>query len=129
MDNLNVLIDKTVEEKQTLNKNNEVITKKEIDLTGHLVDENGNIIMNMRTALQGDGATPSIISYGDSNTIAGYNDDGTVRVRSLSPEIEQEAERQFRARAIKEQKELSEENGIDPKVVNEFGAENNNKKG
>ena len=29
----------------------------------------------------------------------------------------------FRARAIKEQKELSKENGIDPSVVNNYGDE------
>lgn len=119
-----LLINKSVEEHQELDSNNQVKKRKSITLDGTVVDEQtGNTLMNMRTTLLGDGATPQTLVYGGEDSIIGYNDDGTVRIASATKEERDKNLVKFRARAIKEQKELSKENGIDPSVVNNYGDE------
>lgn len=119
-----LLVDKSVETKQLLDDKNNLVSKKIVSLSGRVVDENtGNILMNMRTTLAGDGATPETIVFGGSDTIIGYNDDGTPRLSEATKEIRDANLQKFRARAIKEQKALTKENGIDPSVVNNYGDE------
>ena len=119
-----LLINKSVEEHQELDSNNQVTVKKSVTLDGTVIDEQtGNTLMNMRTTLLGDGATPRTLVYGGEDSIIGYNDDGTVRIASTTKEERDKNLVKFRARAIKEQKELSKENGIDPNVVNNYGDE------
>lgn len=119
-----LLINKSVEEHQELDDNNQVKNRKSITLDGRVIDEQtGNTLMNMRTTLLGDGSTPQTLVYGGEDSIIGYNDDGTVRIASATKEERDKNLVKFRARAIKEQKELSKENGIDPNVVNNYGDE------
>lgn len=119
-----LLINKSVEEHQELDSNNQVTIKKSITLDGTVIDEQtGDTLMNMRTTLLGDGATPQTLVYGSEDSIVGFNDDGTVRIASTTKEERDKNLVKFRARAIKEQKELSKENGIDPSVVNNYGDE------
>lgn len=124
-----LLINKSVETNQSLDENNKLVSNKTVILAGRVVDEQtGNTLMNMRTTLRGDGATPETVVFGNSNTIIGYNDDGSPRISKATAETRDANLQKFRARAIKEQKALTKENGIDPSVVNVYGAENNNKK-
>lgn len=124
-----LLINKIIEVEQTLDDDNNVVDKKTVSLHGKVVDENtGNIIMNMRTTLLGDGETPSTVVYGSNDTIQGYRDDGSVILTQATEKQRKENMQKFRARAIKEQKALTEENGVDPSVVNIYGAENDNNK-
>lgn len=119
-----LLINKSVETKQSLDKDNNLVSTKTVSLTGTVVDEKtGNTIMNMRTTLRGDGATPETVVFGGSNTIIGYNNDGSPRISKVTAEIRDANLQKFRARAIKEQKALTKENGIDPSVVNNYGDE------
>ena len=119
-----LLINKSVEEHQELDSNNQVKKRKSITLDGTVVDEQtGNILMNMRTTLLGDGSTPQTLVYGGEDSIVGFNDDGTVRLASATKEERDKNLVKFRARAIREQKQLSKENGIDPSVVNNYGDE------
>lgn len=119
-----LLIKKSIEENQELNDNNKVVTKKVVNLEGSVIDEQtGNTLMKMRTSLLGDGSTPKTIVFGGSDNIIGYNDDGSPRLSAVTLEERDKNLVKFRARAIKEQKELSKENGIDPSVVNNYGDE------
>lgn len=119
-----LLINKSVETKQSLDKDNNLVSTKTVSLTGTVVDEKtGNTIMNMRTTLRGDGATPETVVFGGSNTIIGYNNDGSPRISKATAETRDANLQKFRARAIKEQKALTKENGIDPSVVNNYGDE------
>ena len=119
-----LLINKSVEEHQELDSNNQVTVKKSITSDGTVIDEQtGDTLMNMRTTLLGDGATPQTLVYGSEDSIVGFNDDGTVRIASATKEERDKNLVKFRARAIMEQKELSKENGIDPSVVNNYGDE------
>lgn len=120
-----LLINKSVETNQSLNKDNKLISTKTVTLTGTIVDEKtGNTIMNMRTTLAGDGSTPKTVVFGGSDTIIGYNDDGSPRISKATTETRDANLQKFRATAIKEQKILTKENGIDPSVVNNYGDEN-----
>lgn len=119
-----LLINKSVETKQSLDKDNNLVSTKTVSLAGTVVDEKtGNTIMNMRTTLRGDGATPETVVFGGSNTIIGYNNDGSPRISKATAETRDANLQKFRARAIKEQKALTKENGIDPSVVNNYGDE------
>ena len=123
-----LLINKSVETKQSLDKDNNLVSTKTVSLTGTVVDEKtGNTIMNMRTTLRGDGATPETVVFGGSNTIIGYNNDGSPRISKATEETRDANLQKFRARAIKEQKALTKENGIDPSVVNNYGDEDKTK--
>lgn len=75
----------------------------------------------MSTVLQGDGATPIVQTIG-FDTPSEYKDDGTP-VYAKPDDAIKEAQKEFMAAAIAEQKSLCKENGVDPDLVNKVGAE------
>lgn len=93
--------------------------KKEVLLTDTVTDDNGNNIAMMKVVLNGDGSVPNIMTQGMP---IGYNDDGTP-ITSNNDELLKQAHQKMMATAIKEQKQLTEDNGKDPSVVNKYGAE------
>ena len=94
-------------------------------LKGQHVDEKGNILADLSVVLNGDGSTPNVQTLGRTNLI-GYDDNGIPIVAKVDEESLRADQAEFMKAAIKKQKELSEANGIDPSVVNYFGAENEN---
>ena len=94
-------------------------------LKGQHVDEKGNVLADFSVVLNGDGATPNVQTLGRTNLI-GYDDNGMPIVAKIDEEALSADQAEFMKFAIKKQKELSEANGIDPSVVNYFGAENEN---
>ena len=74
----------------------------------------------MSTVLQDDGATPIVQTIG-FDTPSEYKDDGTP-VYTTPDDTIKEAQKEFMAAAIAEQKSLCEENGVDPSLVNKVGA-------
>lgn len=102
--------------------------KKTVVLTDEVKDSNDKLIAQMRVILNGDGSTPNVMTMGTDNPI-GYNDDGTPIFPDVDDSLLKSAQQRMMAQAIKVQKKLTKENGIDPSVVNVYGAENNNKKG
>lgn len=97
--------------------------KKEVKLVEKVIGNNGEQVATLQTTLTGDGSTPQVIVIGGKSSIIGYNDDGTVIVDNSVDEVVEIAKRPFMAKAIKEQKKLCVENGIDPNVVNILHAE------
>ncbi|MCL8203760.1 hypothetical protein M5361_00700 [Ligilactobacillus agilis] len=97
--------------------------QKETTTTLTYIKENskGQQQYGLRTILKGDGATPVVMTVG-FDTPAGYDDNGRPIYREIDDELKQ-VQQDFMAEAIKEQKKLSEANGIDPSVVNIIGAE------
>lgn len=94
-------------------------------LKGQHVDEKGNVLADFSVVLNGDGSTPNVQTLGHTNII-GYDDNGMPIVANIDDVALKEDQAEFMKAAIKKQKELSEANGIDPSVVNYFGAENEN---
>lgn len=80
----------------------------------------------MSTVLQGDGATPIVQTMG-FDTPTSYKDDGTP-VYTTPDDTIKEAQKEFMAAAIAEQKSLCKENGVDPNLVNKVGAEKTEEK-
>ncbi len=101
--------------------------KKTVVLTDEVKDSNDKLIAQMRVVLNGDGSTPNVMTMGTNNPI-GYNDDGTPIFPDVDDSLLKSAQQRMMAQAIKVQKKLTKENGIDPSVVNIYGAENDNKK-
>ena len=91
--------------------------KKTVNLT-YVADDKS---FAMSTVLKGDGATPIVQTMG-FDTPSGYKDDGTPVYTTPDEQIK-EAQKEFMAVAIAEQKSLCEENGVDPSLVNVVGAE------
>ena len=91
-------------------------------LTHEVKDVNGNTIANMITYLNGDGSTP-IIQTNGTGGIVGYADNGEVILDDNIDELIEIEQKKMMAEAIKEQKNLCVENGVDPSLVNYFGAE------
>lgn len=91
-------------------------------LTHEIKDENGNTVANMVTYLSGDGSTPIIQTNGTGGVI-GYADNGEVILDDSIDELIEIEQKKMMAVAIKEQKNLCVENGVDPSLVNYFGAE------
>ena len=102
--------------------------KETVVLTDEVKDSNDKLIAQMRVVLNGDGSTPNVMTMGTDNPI-GYNDDGTPIFPDIDDSLLKSAQQRMMAQAIKVQKKLTKENGIDPSVVNIYGAENDNKKG
>lgn len=75
----------------------------------------------MSTILKGDGATPVVQTIG-FDTPSEYKDDGTPVYNTPDEQIK-EAQKEFMAAAIAEQKSLCKENGVDLNLVNKVGAE------
>lgn len=99
--------------------------KKTVILTDEVVDKNGIKIAEMSVALEGDGKTPIIQTVGTSK-ILGFRDDGTAIIGETDDKLIEKHHQELMAEAIKEQKELSKANGIDPLVVNMINAEKEN---
>lgn len=100
--------------------------KKTISLQADVV-VGGSKVATMTTYLEGDGATPVIQTVGRGGVI-GYQDDGRpILSDDINAKIE-EAQTAFMSEAIKEQKKYSEENGVDPALVNIYDAEKKEKK-
>lgn len=97
--------------------------KKTVILTDEVKDSNDRLIAQMRVILNGDGSTPNVMTMGTDNPI-GYNDDGTPIFPDVDDSLLKSAQQRMMAQAIKVQKELTKENGIDPSVVNIYGDEN-----
>lgn len=96
--------------------------KKVIVLSDEAKDKHGNVLLEMSVYLHGDGATPNVMAKWNHDII-GYADDGTPIYLNYSETDVKNAQAEFMAEAIKEQKKFSAENGIDPSVVNIIGAE------
>lgn len=93
--------------------------KKEVLLTDTVTDESGTDVAVMKVVLTGDGSVPNIRTQG---LTVGYNDDGTP-MTNVDDDLLDQAHQKMMAAAIKEQKQLTEDNGKDPSVVNKYGAE------
>ena len=91
--------------------------KKTVNLT-YVADDKS---FAMSTTLKGDGSTPVVQTIG-FDTPTAYKDDGTP-VYNKPDDTIKEAQKEFMAAAIAEQKSLCEENGVDPNLVNIVGAE------
>ena len=91
--------------------------KKTVNLT-YVADDKS---FAMSTILKGDGATPVVQTMG-FDTPSEYKDDGTP-VYNKPDDTIKEAQKEFMAAAIAEQKSLCKENGVDPSLVNVVGAE------
>ena len=91
-------------------------------ITDTVLNASGDEFAHMRVVLTGDGSTPNIQTIGTKNRI-GYHDDGTPIVAKEDDEILKQHQQAMMAEAIKSQKILSKEKGIDPSVVNKIGDE------
>lgn len=97
--------------------------EKQIYLKENIKDNNGNVIATMATTLNGDGATPSIVTLGGEGSIIGYSDDGRAIVERADDQLIKAKRQEFMSKAIEEQKKLCIENGVDPELVNIINAE------
>lgn len=96
--------------------------KKTVILEEDVKNNAGQVFAKMRTVLRGDGSTPNVMSMGMSTPI-GFNDDGTAILPEQEDEVLKIHQTQMMAAAIKEQKKLCIENGVDPELVNIINAE------
>ena len=87
---------------------------EKIVLLREVVSDGDSQIAILETYLRGDGSTPMIQAMGgrDSNII-GYKEDELIKTAKIK----------LMAEAIKEQKKLCVENGVDPDLVNMIGLE------
>lgn len=98
--------------------------EKIIMLRDDIKDKNDNKIAQMTTYLKGDGATPVVQTIGgDMTGIIGYADNGEAIMAEQQDATIKSAQKEFMAEAIKEQKKLCVENGVDPDLVNILNAE------
>lgn len=97
--------------------------RKQVRLSDEVKNDNGLVIAYMQTVLEGDGSTPVIMSMGGEDIGVGYDDNGNVITTDKHDDIIKNAQKEMMAEAIKEQKNLCVENGVDPGLVNYFGAE------
>lgn len=95
--------------------------QKTVVLEDYAKDEQG-VTAQMRAVLTGDGATPEVMTRGEK-VMVGYNDNGTPMYQQMDENTLQSAQQEFMAAAIKEQKQLTKDNGGDPSKVNVIGAE------
>ena len=91
--------------------------KKEVYLTDTVTNDAGTDIAVMKVVLNGDGSVPNIMTQG---LTVGYRDDGTPIIPD-DDDLLKQAHQKMMAAAIKEQKQLTEDNGKDPSVVNKYG--------
>lgn len=85
-----------------------------------VVDSTGKVIAKMATVITGDGSTPVVMTMGTDEPI-GFKDTGEPIFPEIDEELLSERQREFRALAIRQQKELTEKNGGDPDMVNIIG--------
>ena len=95
---------------------------KTVILSGDVKDEKGNVFASMRTVLEGDGSTPVIMTMGNQKVV-GFKDDGTPIVPKVQEDKLKVVQKELQAEAIRQQKELCIENGVDPELVNIINAE------
>ena len=95
--------------------------QKTVVLEDTVNDDKGSTAQ-MRVVLTGDGSTPEVMTRGEK-VMVGYNDDGTPMYQQVDESALQSAQQKFMAAAIKEQKQLTKDNGGDPSKVNVIGAE------
>lgn len=100
----------------------------ELILKDEAKDKNGSVIATFETVLEGDGATPLVMTKGVNPVIKGYLDNGMPIFDDSSDEIVDAAHQEFMAKAIATQKTLTAANGGDPDKVNVIGAENDENK-
>lgn len=99
--------------------------QKTVILTDEVKDDK-RVVARMRVVLNGDGSTPNVMTMGMDSPI-GYNDNGTPIFPEVDEDLLKQAQQKMMAEAIKEQKQLTEENGGDPSKVNVIGAETETK--
>ena len=97
--------------------------EKQVFLQDKVTDDNGNVIANVFTTLTGDGSTPTIMATGGVQGVIGYEDNGEPILSKTHDELIEESKKNMMAEAIKEQKALCVENGVDPDLVNIINAE------
>lgn len=97
--------------------------KKTIVLTDEVKNSNGTVVASFSTYLEGDGSTPIVQTIGGEATIVGYEDNGSPIIETSIDELIDVQRQKFMATAIKEQKALCVENGVDPELVNIINAE------
>lgn len=98
--------------------------EKTVFLSDEVKDNQGNVVASLSTALHGDGATPIVQTVGSgASGIIGYKDNGEPILSKSTDAIIENAQQNFMAEAIKEQKKLCVENGVDPDLVNILNAE------
>lgn len=97
--------------------------QKETSLVYDYKDKYGNVLARLSTTLTGDGSTPVIMTSGGVQNTIGYDDYGTPIFSEIDGDELESLRREFMANAIKVQKEMTSDNGIDPSVVNMIGAE------
>ena len=99
---------------------------KTVVLTDEVKNDDNRLIARMRVVLNGDGSTPNVMTMGTDNPV-GYNDDGSPIFPDVDDSLLKSAQQQMMAEAIKEQKQLTKENGGDPSKLNVIGAETETK--
>lgn len=92
--------------------------KKEITLTADILDSDGNPVYTMSTMVSGDGTLPLMTTTLKAQAPVSYTDLGVPVYSDVSDDDITQATQDFMARAIKEQKALTVENGGDPSTVN-----------
>lgn len=95
---------------------------KEISLYEEVKDEYGGVKYRIDTVLKGDGETPVLRTIGLGKPM-GYKDNGEAIIPEIDEDELKERQKNFMAEAIKEQKALCVENGVDPDLVNIINAE------
>lgn len=93
--------------------------EKIVRLVKTINDKDGKNIATIQVDLTGDGSTPNPTTamYGSSQII-GFNDDGSPIYNTEAQQLIRDEEKKFMAEAIKEQRALCVENGVDPDLVN-----------
>ncbi|MCC4389124.1 hypothetical protein LMB41_02715 [Limosilactobacillus reuteri] len=98
--------------------------EKIILLREYVKDINNNELAILETYLRGDGSTPIIQAMGGiGSNIIGYKDNGEPIIDQNEDNLIEAAKVKLMAEAIKEQKKLCVENGVDPELVNIINAE------
>lgn len=95
---------------------------KTIILSGDVQNDDGKTFAKMQTVLKGDGSTPVVMTMG-SNEIKGFDDKGQPIFAEIDEDKLKLAQQEMQAEAIKQQKALCIENGVDPNLVNIINAE------
>lgn len=98
------------------------LINKVVNLYEEVKDDNGSVKYRIDTMLSGNGETPVLRTIGLEKPI-GYTDNGEAIISEVDEEDLKKRQKNFMAEAIKEQKNLCVENGVDPSLVNYFGAE------
>lgn len=96
--------------------------KKTVILQDDIFNSKGQQIATIDSYLKGDGSTPLVVVTGTTRPL-GYDDNGMAILPEDDDKCIDKAQQEMMKEAIKIQKKLSVDNGIDPKLVNLFDAE------